>query len=153
MQSRRIAPPLDLRAELAADDDEPVKQAPARAPAKAKTVNKRLVLKRLYRKEPKLKLNTFVAKAILQEPKLKLREAEGYFKLRRQQDKQAKAKDPKRRKVRKDKETATSRIGGLSEEQQKLLENVFYRQHKGTVGVRALYELLKQTDTDVEKPS
>eukprot|EP01046_Picozoa_sp_COSAG06_P008655 COSAG06_NODE_440_length_15762_cov_75.979825_4_plen_565_part_00 len=153
MQSRRIAPPLDLRAELAADDNEPVKQAPARAPAKTKTVNKRLVLKRLYRNEPKLKLNTFVAKAILAEPKLKLREAEEYFKLRRQQDKLAKAKDPKKRKIRKDKETATSRISGLSEEQQKLLENVFYRQHKGTVGVRALYELLKQTDTDVAKPS
>ena len=84
---------------------------------------------------------------------MKLREAEEYFKLRRQQDKLAKAKDPKKRKTRKDKETATSRISGLSEEQQKLLENVFYRQHKGTVGVRALFELLKQTDTDVEKPS
>ena len=117
MQSRRIAPPLDLRAELAADKNDPVKQAPARAPAKTKTVNKRLVLKRLYRKEPKLKLNTFVAKAIIAEPKLKLREAEEYFKLRRQQDKLAKAKDPKKRKIRKDKETATSRIGGLSEEQ------------------------------------
>jgi hypothetical protein len=48
---------------------------------------------------------------------MKLREAEEYFKLRRQQDKLAKAKDPKKRKIRKDKETATSRIGGLSEEQ------------------------------------
>ena len=95
MQSRRIAPPLDLRAELVADDNEPVKQAPARASVKAKTIDKRLVLKRLYRKEPKLKLNTFVAKAILAEPKLKLREAEEYFKLRRQQDKLAKAKDPR----------------------------------------------------------
>ena len=50
-------------------------------------------------------------------PSMKLREAEEYFKLRRQQDKLAKAKDPKKRKIRKDKETATSRIGGLSEEQ------------------------------------
>ena len=84
---------------------------------------------------------------------MKLREAEEYFKLRRQQDKLAKAKDPKKRKIRKDKETATSRIGGLSEEQQKLLEDVFYRQHKGMVGVRALFELLKQTDTAIARPS
>ena len=76
----------------------------------------KLVLKRLYRTEPKLKLNTFVAKAVLAAPKLKLREAEEYFKLRKQQDRLAKESDPKRQKTRKDKQTAKSRIGGLSEE-------------------------------------
>eukprot|EP01046_Picozoa_sp_COSAG06_P047340 COSAG06_NODE_6867_length_2738_cov_25.749147_2_plen_124_part_00 len=105
MQSRRIAPPLDLAAELATDDDEPVK--PVRAPSKAastaptraqpKPIGKRLVLKRIYRQFPKLRLNELVARAVLAQPKLKLREAEEYFKLRRQQDKQAKATDPKRR--------------------------------------------------------
>ena len=113
----------------------------------------KLILKRLYAQPKKLTLNTFVAKAVLAAPKLKLREAEAYFKLRKQKDRLAKESDPKRQKTRKDKQSAKSRIGGLTEEQLELLDDVFYRQHKGTVGVRALYELLKQTDSDTEKPS
>ena len=113
----------------------------------------KLVLKRLYAQPNKLTLNAFVAQAVTTAPKLKLREAENYFKLRKQKERIAKESDPKRQKTRKDKQTAKSRIGGLSEEQLELLEDVFFRQHKGTVGVRALYELLKQTDTDIDKPS
>eukprot|EP01044_Picomonas_judraskeda_P017005 COSAG03_NODE_3120_length_2202_cov_0.786020_2_plen_488_part_00 len=56
----------------------------------------------------------------------------------------AKQKDPKRRKTRKDKRTATSRIDSLSDEQLKFLDDIFFRQHKGTLGVRALWEILKQ---------
>ena len=47
-----------------------------------------------------------MAKAVTLQPKLNLREAEQYFKLRREQDRLAKEKDPKRRKTRKDKESA-----------------------------------------------
>ena len=113
----------------------------------------KLILKRLYAQPKKLTLNAFVAQAVTAAPKLKLREAEAYFKLRKQKDRLAKESDPKRQKTRKDKQSAKSRIGGLTEEQLELLDDVFYRQHKGTVGVRALYELLKQTGSDTEKPS
>ena len=106
----------------------------------------KLVLKRLYAQPKKLTLNAFVAQAVTAVPRLKLREAEEYFKLRKQKERIAKDSDPKRQKTRKDKETAKSRIGGLSEEQQRLLEDTFYRQHKGTLGVRALWEILKDTD-------
>ena len=74
----------------------------------------KLVLKRLYAQPKKLTLNAFVAQAVTAAPKLKLREAEEYFKLRKQQDRLAKESDPKREKTRKDKQTAKSRIGGLS---------------------------------------
>ena len=80
-----------------------------------KLLDKRLVLKRIYRQFPTLRLNQLVAKAVLEQPKLKLREAEMYFRVRRQQDSMAKQKDPKRRKTRKDKRTATSRIDSLSD--------------------------------------
>eukprot|EP01043_Picozoa_sp_COSAG02_P033303 COSAG02_NODE_2266_length_9286_cov_2.788723_3_plen_582_part_00 len=153
MQSRRIAPPLDLRAEIESDDlSDMAKPAqtqsltlrPAPKAQAPKLLDKKLVLKRIYRQFPKLKLNQLVAKAIIEQPKLTLREAEQYFKLRREQDRLAKEKDPKKRKVRKDKESVSTRIGGLSEEQQKLLEDVFYRQYKGSLGARGLWEILKQ---------
>ena len=105
----------------------------------------KLVLKRLYAQPKKLTLNAFVAQAVTAVPRLKLREAEEYFKLRKQKERIAKDSDPKRQKTRKDKQTAKSRIGGLSEEQLELLEDTFYRQHKGTLGVRALWEILKKT--------
>ena len=44
------------------------------------------------------------------------------------------------------KSSAADRIEGLDAEQAALLEDLFYRQHKGTIGVRALYELLRQDD-------
>ena len=50
-----------------------------------KLLDKRLVLKRIYRQFPTLRLNQLVAKAVLEQPKLKLREAEMYFRVRRQQ--------------------------------------------------------------------
>ena len=106
----------------------------------------KLVLKQLYNQPKKLTLNAFVAQAVTAVPRLKLREAEQYFKLRKQKDHIAKDSDPKRQKTRKDKETAESRVGGLSEQQLELLNDTFYRQHKGTIGVRALFEVLKQTD-------
>ena len=101
MQSRRIAPPLDLRAEIKSDDQPDDKPQPSSLPPSlqlkpvpaSKDLPKQLVLKRIYRQFPKLKLNQLVAKAIIQQPKLKLREAEEYFKLRRQQDSIAKEKD------------------------------------------------------------
>ena len=99
---------------------------------------------RIYRQFPTLRLNQLVAKAVLEQPKLKLREAEMYFRVRRQQDSMAKQKDPKRRMTRKDKRTATSRIDSLSDEQLKFLDDIFFRQHKGTLGVRALWEILQQ---------
>ena len=74
----------------------------------------KLVLKRLYAQPKKLTLNAFVAQAVTAAPKLKLREAEAYFKLRKQKDRIAKDSDPKRQKTRKDKQSAKSRIGGLS---------------------------------------
>ena len=49
-----------------------------------KLLDKGLVLKRIYRQFPKLKLNQLVAKAVLEQPRLKLREAEEYFRVRRQ---------------------------------------------------------------------
>ena len=106
----------------------------------------KLVLKQLYAQPKKLTLNQFVAQAVTTAPKLKLREAEQYFKLRKQKDRIAKESDPKRQKTRKDKQTAKSRISGLSEKQLELLEDVFFRQHKGTLGVRALWEILKNTE-------
>ena len=96
----------------------------------------KLVLKQLYNQPKKLTLNAFVAQAVTAVPRLKLREAEQYFKLRKQKDHIAKDSDPKRQKTRKDKETAESRVGGLSEQQLELLNDTFYRQHKGTIGVR-----------------
>ena len=83
MQSRRIAPPLDLRAELEADDIADAKRAsaqtlslqPAPQTKAPKLLDKRLVLKRIYRQFPALRLNQLVAKAVLEQPKLKLREA------------------------------------------------------------------------------
>ena len=41
-----------------------------------KLLDKRLVLKRIYRQFPTLRLNQLVAKAVLEQPKLKLREAD-----------------------------------------------------------------------------
>ena len=84
MQSRRIAPPLDLRSPT----------QPAQSAPKKPTISKKLVLKRVYKQHPKLKLNQLVAKAVTLQPKLSLREAEQYFKLRREQDRLAKEKDP-----------------------------------------------------------
>eukprot|EP01043_Picozoa_sp_COSAG02_P062335 COSAG02_NODE_8575_length_2517_cov_1.961125_2_plen_266_part_00 len=151
MQSRRIAPPLDLRAEIKSGDQPDDKALTSTRPSlqlkpapASKGPPKQLVLKRIYRQFPKLKLNQLVAKAIIQQPKLKLREAEEYFKLRRQQDSIAKEKDPKRRKTRKDKKSNADRVLFFSDEQHKLLEDVFYRQHRGTLGVRALWEILKE---------
>eukprot|EP01044_Picomonas_judraskeda_P006268 COSAG03_NODE_619_length_6676_cov_2.320663_2_plen_125_part_00 len=117
MQSRRIAPPLDLRAEIESDQSDDKASTSTRprslqlnpVPA-SKGLPKQLVLKRIYRQFPKLKLNQLVAKAIIQQPKLKLREAEEYFRLRRQQDSIAKEKDPKRRKTRKDKKSNADRV-------------------------------------------
>ena len=91
MQSRRIAAPLDLQAELEADDIADAKAAstqslslrPAPQTKAPKLLDKKLVLKRIYRQFPKLKLNQLVAKAVTLQPKLSLREAEQYFKLRR----------------------------------------------------------------------
>jgi hypothetical protein len=148
MQSRRIAPPLDLRAEIESDDmanvAKPAQTLSLRPAPKKQTISKKLALKRVYKQHPKLKLNQLVAKAVTMQPKLTLREAEQYFKLRREQDRIAKESHPKRRKVRKDNQSVSTRISGLSEEQRELLEDVFYRQHKGTLGVRGLWEVLKQ---------
>ena len=145
MQSRRIAPPLDLRAEIESDDmAKPTQTLSLRPAPKKQTISKKLALKRVYRQYPKLKLNQLVAKAVTLQPKLTLREAEQYFKLRREQDRLAKESDPKRRKTRKDKESVSTRISGLSEEQRELLESVFYRQHKASLGARGLWEVLKQ---------
>eukprot|EP01043_Picozoa_sp_COSAG02_P054389 COSAG02_NODE_6151_length_3765_cov_4.774141_4_plen_103_part_01 len=103
MQSRRIAPPLDLRAELKQDDlSDMAKPAqtqsltlrPAPQTKAPKLLDKKLVLKRIYRQFPKLKLNQLVARAVTLQPKLTLRETEQYFKLRREQDRFAKEKDP-----------------------------------------------------------
>ena len=105
----------------------------------------KVVLKRLYAQPTKLTLNAFVAAAVTAVPRLKLREAEQYFKLRTQKERLDKSGST-RQKTRKDKETAKSRIGGLTEEQLELLNATFFRQHKGTLGVRALWEVLKHTD-------
>ena len=120
MQSRRIAPPLDLRGEIESDDmsdvAKPAQTLSLRPAPKKQTISKKLALKRIYKQHPKLKLNQLVAKAVTLQPKLTLREAEQYFKLRREQDRLAKEKDPRRRKTRKDKESASTRISGLSDE-------------------------------------
>eukprot|EP01043_Picozoa_sp_COSAG02_P118850 COSAG02_NODE_55479_length_290_cov_0.984293_1_plen_65_part_01 len=65
MQSRRIAPPLDLRAEIESDDlpgdKAPTSTRPPSLQLKSapapKGLPKQLVLKRIYRQFPKLKLN------------------------------------------------------------------------------------------------
>ena len=100
MQSRRIAPPLDLRAEIESDEQSDDKASTSTRPPSvqlkpvpaSKGLPKQLVLKRIYRQFPKLKLNQLVAKVVIEQPKLKLREAEEYFRLRRQQDSIAKKK-------------------------------------------------------------
>ena len=91
-------------------------------------------LRKLY--SPKLTLNAFVARAVTEFPKLKLRDAESYWKLQRQLAKDQKRTGPVR-KPRKDKKSVAQRVEGLNDERRAALEDMFYRQHRGTLGVRA----------------
>jgi hypothetical protein len=93
------------------------------------------VLSKLY--TPKLKLNDFVLKVLKQYPKLQLKNIEEFWKTKNFRATKDVLKD-------KPEKTATERIAGLDKEQTEALSDLFYRQHKGSIGVRALFELLKQ---------
>jgi hypothetical protein len=159
MQSRRIAPPIDLRGGLEADDIADAKRAstqtlslrPAPQTKAPKLLDKKLVLKRIYRQFPTLRLNQLVAKAVLENPKLRLREAEDYFKLRREKDRVKKESDPKRRKTRKDKQTVRTRIEGLTSEQKKALDYHFFTTHKGVLAQRAFWETFNRENERQKK--
>ena len=99
-------------------------------------------LESLY--EPKLSLNKFVVAALNRYPKLKLQKIEDFWKSKnfKASKEASKEKPPK---------SATERISGLEKEQRQALQDLFYRQHKGSVGVRALWELLKQDPRQIKE--
>eukprot|EP01047_Picozoa_sp_COSAG01_P062020 COSAG01_NODE_7824_length_3039_cov_35.591976_3_plen_349_part_00 len=86
---------------------------------------------------PKLTLNKFVVKSLEKYPKLQLKDIQAFWK-------EATFKQKKEDSKEKPEKTAKQRIQGLDKEQITALQDLFYRDHKGAVGVRALWELLKQ---------
>ena len=93
------------------------------------------VLQKLY--TPKLKLNDFVLKVLNQYPKLQLKTIEEFWKTNN-------FRATKDELTEKPEKTAKERIAALDKEQSEALSDLFYRQHKGSIGVRDLWELLKQ---------
>ena len=109
--------------------------SPPSSPLRVKT------LEDLWR--PKIKLNAFVVKALTMFPKLKLSKVEQAWREKNFAYKPPpmKLKYPRKEQISL---SATQRIDTLTDEQQQLLNDLFYRQHKGTLGVRALWEVLRE---------
>ena len=93
------------------------------------------VLNTIY--TPKLTLNKFVVKSLEKYPKLQLKDIQAFWK-------EANFKEKKETSKEAPEKTVKQRIQGLDKEQITALQDLFYRDHKGAVGVRALWELLKQ---------
>ena len=99
-------------------------------------------LDKIYK--PQLSLNKFVVAALDKYPKLKLQKIENFWKGKNfKASKEASKENPEK--------SATERISGLEKEQRNALQDLFFRQHKGSIGVRALWELLKQDPRQIKE--
>eukprot|EP01048_Picozoa_sp_COSAG05_P021348 COSAG05_NODE_3901_length_1779_cov_6.667857_2_plen_142_part_01 len=94
---------------------------------------------------PKIQLKTFVTQAQEQFPSLTLPQLQQYWRVQNLRRPVMKAKKAKGKKVgRKPLSTFDRLDEELSGEQERALQDLFYRQHKGTIGVQALWEALRQ---------
>jgi hypothetical protein len=92
------------------------------------------VLKSVY--TPKLTLNKFVVKSLEKYPKLQLKDIQAFWK-------EATFKQKKEDSKEKPEKSAKAEIGSLDKEQRNALTDIMFRQAKGTLGVRAVWEELR----------
>ena len=95
--------------------------------------------------KPKVQLKAFVTEAQEQFPSLTLPQLQQYWRIQNLRRPPSFTKKAKGKKVgRKPLSTFERLDSELSGEQERALQDLFYRQHKGTLGVQALWEALRQ---------
>jgi len=93
---------------------------------------------------PKMKLSSFVTEAQEQFPRLTLPQLQQYWRIQNLRRPVATAKRKGQKVGRKGLSTFDRIDEELSGVQERALQDLFYRQHKGTIGVQALWEVLRQ---------
>jgi len=132
--------PLKLRPPVS-----PPNSPPSSPPGSPRSIDSKDVQKELQTiVVPKMKLSTFVAEAQEQFPRLTLPQLQQYWRIQNLRRPVATAKRKGQKVGRKGLSTFDRIDEELSGVQERALQDLFYRQHKGTIGVQALWEVLRQ---------